>query len=223
MTESDNQLPQSVAEHYWTVLPRYIAAVEHAIDLSQKTSGHPADSPREYWALMLFTRLCSAAISMLHMCPGSPENTAGTHWDFSSLAPLVRSLVQTGLMMFYLGTESVGEDESRARVLVMRLRECKERQQLFQNFGAMEKTHDFEVAADQIRTELLSNSYFARLPDQLQKSLMKGDHDAVRAISEDQHSRTTNRESGRKPPVSGCERTEGTSQPEDTGSHRQRR
>ena len=121
------------------MLPKYIAAVEHAIALSQKTAGQTPDSPRQYWALMLFTRLCSAAISVLHICPGSPENTAGTHWDFSSLASLVRSLAQTGLMMFYLGTESVGEDESRARVLVMGLRDCMERLHLSQNFGASKR------------------------------------------------------------------------------------
>jgi hypothetical protein len=91
MTGSDQNQPQSAAEYYWTVLPKYIAAVEHAIAISHKTAGHPADSSRQYWASVLFTRLCSAAISILHICPGSPANTAGTHWDFSSLAPLVRS------------------------------------------------------------------------------------------------------------------------------------
>lgn len=185
ITGSDQNLPQSAAEHYWSVLPKYIAAVEHAIALSHKTAGHPADSPRQYWASVLFTRLCSAAKSILHMCPGSPANTAGTHWDFSSLAPLVRSLVQTGLMLFYLGTEVVGEDESRARVLVMQLRDCKERVHLFENFGASgEKTRGFEVAADHIRTELSSNSYFERLPAQLRKSLMKGDRASI--LTEDQ-------------------------------------
>jgi hypothetical protein len=185
MTGNDNNHPQPAEEHYWTVLPKYIAAVERATALSHKTAGHPADSPREYWASVLFTRLCSAAISILHMCPGSPSNTAGTHWDFSSLAPLVRSLVQTGLMLFYLGTEVVGDDESRARVLVMQLRDCKERQQLFQNFGASEeRTRGFEVAADHIRTELSSNSYFARLPARLRKSLLNGDRASI--LTEDQ-------------------------------------
>lgn len=185
MTGSDNNEPQSAAEHYWIVLPKYIAAVNHAIALSHKIAGYPADSSRKYWASVLFTRLCSAAISILHMCPGSPANTGGTHWDFSSLAPLVRSLVQNGLMLFYLGTEAVGEDESRARVLVMQLRDCKERLHLFQNFGARgEKTRGFEVAADHIRTELSSNSYFSRLPARLRKSLMKGDTASI--LTEDQ-------------------------------------
>jgi RES domain len=185
MTESDHNQPQSAAEHYWTVLPKYIAAVEHAIFLSHRIAGHPSDSPRRYWASMLFTRLCSAAISTLHMCPGSPANTGGTHWDFSSLAPLVRSLVQYGLMLFYLGTEAVGEDESRARVLVMQLRDCKERLSLFRNVdGSGEETRGIETATSHMRTELSANPYFAPLQARLRKRLMKGDTASI--LTEDQ-------------------------------------
>jgi hypothetical protein len=185
VTGSDHNQPQSAAEYYWTVLPKYIAAVEHAIALSHKTAGHPANSSRQYWATVLFTRLCSAAISILHICPGSPANTAGTHWDFSSLAPLGRGLVQTGLMLFYLGTEVVGEDESRARLLVMQLRDCKERLHLFENFdGSGRMTRDFGVEAGRIRSELSSNSYFAQLPAKLRKILMKGDRASI--LTEDQ-------------------------------------
>lgn len=131
MTGDDKNHSQSAVEHYWTVLPKYIAAVDHAVTLSHKTAGHPADFPRQYWASVLFTRLCSAATSVLHLCPGSPADSTGTFWDFSSLAPLVRSLVQTALMLFYLGTEVVQEDESRARELIMQLRDCAERLHLF--------------------------------------------------------------------------------------------
>src|ERR1019366_8489712 len=180
MTGNDDKSPQSITEHYWTVLPKYIAAVNRAITLSQKTGGYTPDSPRQHWALVLFTRLCSAAISVNDLCPGSPANTAGTHWDFSSLAPLVRSLVRTGLMLFYLGTEVVGEDESRARVLIMELRDCMERLHMFQNYGASnEKIRSFEVRADKVRTELSSNSYFARLPAQMRESLLKGDRASI--------------------------------------------
>ncbi len=182
LTESDNYEP---AEYYWIVLPKYIAAVEQATSISHKVAGHPADSPRQYWASVLFTRLCSAAISILHICPGSPANTSGTHWDFSSLAPLVRSLIQISLMLFYLGTEAVGKDESRARVLVMQLRDCKERLHLFQNLDASgEKTRGFEPAANHIRTELKANTYFARLQTTLRKRLLKGDTASI--LTEDQ-------------------------------------
>jgi|GEM_PF-297490 len=185
MTGSDYDQPQSAAEHYWIVFPKYIAAVEHAISLSHRIAGHPSDSRRQYWASVLFTRLCSAAISILHACPGSPVNTAGTHWDFSSLAPLIRILVQNGLLLFYLGTEVIGEDESRARLLVMQLRDCKERLHLFRNFDHIgEETRGFEMAADPIRTELRANPYFARLQTPLRKRLLKGDTASI--LTDDQ-------------------------------------
>jgi hypothetical protein len=88
-------------------------------------------------------------------------------------------------MLFYLGTESVGKDESRARVLVMQLRDCKERMHLFQNLDASgEKTRGFEPAANRIRTELRANPYFARLQTPLRKGLLKGDTATI--LTEDQ-------------------------------------
>jgi hypothetical protein len=176
VTGSDKHEPKNPAEYYWIVLPKYIAAVEHAISLSHKVADHSAKSRRHYWASVLFTRLCAAGISVLHMCPGSTTNKAGTHWDFSSLAPLVRCLVQTSIMLFYLGTEVVGEDESRARLLVIQLRDCKERLHLFQNLDADgENMRGFEPAANHIRTELKANPYFSRLQAALRKRLLKGD------------------------------------------------
>ena len=61
-------------------------------------------------------------------------------------------------MLFYLGTEAVGEDESKARLLVMQLRDCMERLLLFQNGSADRKQIDgFEKQASQLRSELKSN------------------------------------------------------------------
>lgn len=175
MTDCDNTPIPSADEHYWTVLPKYIAASNHAIYISHKTAGYPTESFRRYWASVLFTRLCSAATSILHLCPGSPANSAGKFWDFSSLAPLVRSLVLTCLMHFYQGTECVEEDESRARLLIMQLQDCTERLHLFQNGAASsEKILGIQAGANDIRTRLASNKYFARLPTRVRKSLLKG-------------------------------------------------
>jgi len=176
MTGTDRNTPQSATEYYWIELPKYVAAVDHAIATSQKIAKRPADSPRQYWASVLFTRLCSAATSALHLCPGSPENRNGKHWDFSYLAPVIRSVVQTALMLFYLGTETIGEDESGARLLVMQLRECMERMHFFRNGGAdRKKLEGFEHQASQLRSELKSNPYFARLPSRLRRSIISGD------------------------------------------------
>jgi hypothetical protein len=178
MTGTDSNTPQSATEYYWSELPKYIAAVDHAIATSQKIAMRPSDSRRQYWASVLFTRLCSAATSVLHLCPGSPVNREGKHWDFSYLAPIIRSVAQTALMLFYLGTEAVGEDESKARLLVMQLRDCMERLLLFQNSGADQKD-GFEKQASQLRSELKSNPYFARLPSRIRRSLIRGDRATI--------------------------------------------
>ena len=184
LDNGDNQ-PQSAAETYWTELPKYVAAVEHAITTSHKTAGHPSDSARQYWASVLFTRLCSISTGVLHLCPGSPANRDGRYWDFSSLAPLFRNVVRASLSLFYLGTEVVCDDESRSRVLVMQLRDCTERLHLFKKLDtSAEEIHHFELEADRLRNDLSSNSYFLGLPASLRESLSKGETGTI--LNDDQ-------------------------------------
>jgi hypothetical protein len=88
-------------------------------------------------------------------------------------------------MLFYLGTEVVEKDESQARLLIMQLRDCTERLHFFRNAGASrEKILGFEASADDIRTRLSSNQYFARLPARVQKSLRKGNTESI--LTQDQ-------------------------------------
>jgi len=185
MTEIDLTAVPSAEEHYWTVLPKYIAALNHAIDISHRTAGLPAEPARRYWASVIFTRLCCAGTSVLHLCPGSPSNSVGALWDFTSVAALVRSLIQTCSLHFYLGTELVEEDESRARVLIMQLRDCVERLHFFQSAGASsEKIRGFEAAAEDLRGRISSNKYFVRLPGKVRRRLQKGATDSI--LTQDQ-------------------------------------
>jgi hypothetical protein len=87
-------------------------------------------------------------------------------------------------MHFYLGTEPVGEDESRVRVLVMQLRDCTERLHFFQNAGASEQIRVFEATAEDIRAKLSSDQYFAQLPARMRKSLRKGNSESI--LTQDQ-------------------------------------
>jgi hypothetical protein len=185
MSESDNPSPSSPNEHYWTVLPKYVAALDHAVKVSHRASGRPAVSSRQYWASVLFTRVCAAATGILHVCPGSPANLATAFWDFTSLAPLVRSLVRACLLLFYLGTELVAEDEAQARLIVMQLRDCTERLNYFRNVGSdSEDLRGFEALADDLRAKLSSNQYYSRLPTRLRKILRKGNTQSI--LNDDQ-------------------------------------
>ncbi len=185
MPNGEDTHPLPATKHYWTVLPKFIYALDRATDLTRAIGGIPTQSAQQYWASVLFVRLCSEAISVLHLCPGSPPNKAGAHWDFSSLAPLVRSLVKTGLLLFYLGTEVVGEDESRARLLVMNLRDSKERMRMFQNFGAgEEKVRRYEAKAKHICAELVLNPYFVRLPVEMRNTIAEGESATI--LTDDQ-------------------------------------
>jgi hypothetical protein len=124
---------------------------------------------REYFR-DFFTRVCAAATGILHGCPGNRANLTGAFWDYTSLAPLVRSLVRACLLLFYLGTEPVAEDEAQARLIVMQLRDCTERLNYFRNAGSdSEDLRGFEALADDLRAKLYLNQYYSRLPTRLRK------------------------------------------------------
>ena len=185
MSEGDSPRPQSPTEYYWTVIPKYIASVGNAISLSHRIAGTRSDSARQYWAGPMFTRLCSVAISVLHLCPGSPMDADGRHWDFSSLAPLVRSLVRTSSMLFYLSTEVVGDEESRARILVMQLGDSTERLRFFESFAGREQSvRSFEASGEEIRSKLEKNAYFEGLPVNVRNDLLSGKRASILSADE---------------------------------------
>ena len=174
-TDGNRSHLPSAADHYWTSLPKYIALVDRALDISDRTAGHKGGR-RHYWASVLYTRLCVVAESVLHLCPGSQQNADGRFWDFCALAPLIQNLVRCGLMLFYLGTEKVEENESHARLLVMQLRDCSERQRMFSGFDAgRSQREEFRADCDHLRAKLAANPYFKNLPARTRKSLLKGE------------------------------------------------
>lgn len=171
-------------EHYQAALQKYVAALGRAVAISHRTAGLRAGQ-RQYWASVLFTRLCSIGTSICRLCPASPLNADASHWDFSSLASLVRNFFQGALMLSYLGTEAVGEDESRARLLVMQLCDCTERLRLFRHPGASrDQAPAFQEDYKTLRAKLLKNSHFMHLPSWLRKNLLKGGRASI--LTQDQ-------------------------------------
>jgi hypothetical protein len=164
-----------VDQYYATSLSEFTNALEQAIATSHQASGHDA-GPRRFWASVLFTRLCSIGVSILWLCPQSPVNLDGLHWDFSSLASLVRNLFECALSFFYLGIELVGDEEWQVRLRVMQLHDCMGRLRMFRDFGSSdEQLSGFEAQADELRTHLSSNGYFMSLPDSLRRKLLRGE------------------------------------------------
>src|SRR5450759_395863 len=105
-------------EDYQSSLDRFTDAVEKAIVSSHAGTGLDAGE-RRFWGSVLFTRLCTISVSILWLSPRSKVNAAGKHWDFGSVASMARNLFECALQFYYLGVDSVSDDEWYARLKVM--------------------------------------------------------------------------------------------------------
>lgn len=166
-------------ERYASGLTELTEAVERAIAISHQASGLDA-GPRRYWGSVLFTRLCTTSVSILWLCPGSKVNLRGDHWDFGAVASLVRNLLECALYFWYLAIEPIGGEEWMARLKVMQLHDCKERQRLFRALDPADlQLQAFEEQANDLRAVLQQNPYFASLTETLKKRILKGTHSSI--------------------------------------------
>jgi hypothetical protein len=114
-------------------------AVADCQAVSQLAGGRKTDE-RRWWASLLFTRLCVTAMSLLKILPESPlerlslehrYNPLESHWDFTAVAVLARTLFENHLTLFYLGLEDVDEDEWFSRLNLMQLHDHFSRKATF--------------------------------------------------------------------------------------------
>lgn len=168
-----------VDEYYLSALNHFTDALQQAIVSSHAAIGFNA-GPRRYWGSVLFTRLCTASVSILWLCPRSKVNPDGTHWDFGSIASLARNLFECALQFFYLAIEPVSEEEWLARLKVMQLHDCMERLRMFRAFDPNDtQLKAFEEQANELKTILEKNPYFANLPEKVRQNLLKAERSSI--------------------------------------------
>jgi hypothetical protein len=171
--------PDNAEERYASGLDKFTKAVERAVASSHQAAGIDA-GPRRYWGSVLFTRLCSSSVSILWLCPGSRVNLRGDHWDFSAVACLTRSLLECGLYFSYIAIEPISDEEWKARLKVMQLHDCKERERMFRALDSSDAhLQGFEEQANELRAILQANPFFVSLSEPLRKSLLKGERSSI--------------------------------------------
>ncbi|CAN5657147.1 hypothetical protein BH10CYA1_BH10CYA1_55930 [soil metagenome] len=137
---------------YEVAVRKFTTLIERAIADSHATTSLQAGERRR-WGSVLFTRICTSSVSTLCLCPGSKANPDGIHWDFASIASLVRNIYECALSFFYLAVEKVSEDEWSCRLKVMQLHDCMARFRMFHAFDpADEQLSGFESQAIDLRS-----------------------------------------------------------------------
>lgn len=159
---------------YELALKRFTKTAKRAIEASIAAKGVDAGSQR-YWASLLLTRICSLSTSILLVCPRSVLNERGLNWDFESVAALTRSSFEAILMLFYLGLDTVSEDEWKVRIGLVHLVDCTERIRLFHQLHSYGELAGLIPTAVSLRGKLEANPFFQAMAPKRKNKLLSGE------------------------------------------------
>jgi hypothetical protein len=163
-------------DSYPQALRRFDTLVSAATAVSQGAADRPSETPRHYWASVLYTRVCVNSVSLLFLLPRNRYARAVfDHWDVTAVASLARDIVEGYLAFYYLCVDSVDQDEWNCRWNVFNLHDCVSRQRLFERFDCdTEQVARFVQTAEELRRHLRRNRHFRSLSEKSQNLLLKG-------------------------------------------------
>ncbi len=174
------------SEAYHEAITAYGSSLFDSVSLSKELSGIPSPTTQHFYSSALFTTMCTRGMSIAMLLPKSIwSDQLIDHWDYRSIAILVRSLVETRLALHYLCVEQCEESEWRSRWNIFNLHDCVTRRRI-----AAERTSEEEILkpfddqADKLRKRLRENAFFSGLKGKRQKSLLKGREAYLKSLEE---------------------------------------
>jgi hypothetical protein len=153
------------------------ALCQCAISLSMRTQGRPTSDWQVLEGSTIFAMNCLTCISLLRLVPISsfyrPVEKLDA-WDLASVASLVRNIIETYFVLFYV-LEQVSESESEARHCLWRFHESSERLKALRlGVPSSQRIAELEKEYLHRKKQLESSSFFQSLPTKQRKSLLDG-------------------------------------------------
>ncbi len=171
----DGHVGAPPSENYTKCLDVLDNVVRECMFVSKSYGGIPSPTGKHFYASVLFTALITRSVSLLNLAPHSPwADKKIEHWDYSSLAGLVRTMIELRIAFYYLCTDECSSDEWNVRWNLFNLHDCTTRLRMFEALGNMVEAEQFSKEADELRQRLMSNLYFQSLPKKQHKKLLHG-------------------------------------------------
>lgn len=167
--------PKASAE-YMERIKAFEGLLSDCLSVSSDCAGIPAPTGTHFFASVLFTTLCNRAVSIAILAPRTSwSKKVVDHWDYASMAVLVRSLLEVRLAFFYLCTEKCDQTEWECRLNIFNLHDCTARISLFEEMHSdSEDIPGFRVQATEVIERLKVNTFFLAMPPSEQRRLLHG-------------------------------------------------
>lgn len=162
------------------------SVVRDCIEVSHACEGIRSPTGSHYFASVLFTSLCTRAVSIAVMTPYSPwSKKLVEHWDYASMASLTRALLEVRLAFFYLCVETCSDDEWQCRWNIFNIHDCRSRLRLFTELpGSSEDVSSFQEQLKELQERLTSNAHFGTVQANQQKQFLNGDRAYLHSLEE---------------------------------------
>jgi Family of unknown function (DUF5677) len=148
-----------------------------AISLSTRTQGRPTSNWQLLEGSTIFARNCLTCISLLRLIPISkfcrPIEKLDA-WDFPSVASLVRNIIETYHVFFYI-VEKVSEPEDEARQALWQFHETAERLKALQlGVPSSKGIDELKNEYSRRKKRVEASTFFQTLPTKQRKALLNG-------------------------------------------------
>lgn len=151
-------------EKYLKSVKEYERLCDTCIRLSINTHKRKVETWREEYGSYIYTKIATHSIAILKLIPESslfelPENYKV--WDISSLAVIVRALIETYNVFYYLIIDEISEEELDFRYLVWHLHSESERLRMLKTIGSKNpaiQTIEKDIAS--YKEKLLKNTIY---------------------------------------------------------------
>ena len=152
---------------YLRLRSAYRALLKRAQRISRGSGGRLVESNRLVFASMLFTRVVVMAMSIDRLLPDCRPKE---HWDFSSVASLVRNLSEQHLWLFWLCLDEVPEAIREGRIILTYLHDHGSRSRLF--------PEDTPTETDEVLNDLIrkfdANPFLSTFDEKARREAIKG-------------------------------------------------
>lgn len=164
------------SDHYIETLSALDNALHSCIKVSQKFAGIHSPTGRHFYASVLFTSLCTRGVTLAMVAPHSKwAKRCFEHWDYASVAAMIRSILEVRIAFFYLCIDKCDKDEWDCRWNIFNLHDCCSRIRLFESMESENQDiAPFRKQAEELRNHLLSNSFFMSLSEKKRNHYTKG-------------------------------------------------
>jgi hypothetical protein len=149
--------------------------VRECMFISKSYARLQAPTYRHFYASVLFTVMLTRGVSLLTLAPLTPwAQKKIEHWDYASLAILVRTMIELRIAFYYLCTEACSDDEWNCRWNLLNLHDCVSRLRIAEVKEDAAEISALKEQAEELRERLRSNNHFCALDAKRHKKLLHG-------------------------------------------------